>query len=88
MESSSLANGARLGDPFSASVGSGTNPHGGHFYSSMTGMSATSPPSLDTLGLGTGSNGQGHAANLGLPNGIYKSSFSSFCNTLFFRTLL
>merc|ERR1712012_1190866 len=38
IESSSLTNGSRIGDPFSASMGSGTNPHGSHFYGPTAGM--------------------------------------------------
>ena len=51
-------------------MGSGTNPHGSHFYGPTAGMGVLSPPSLDTLGLGSASNGQGHPTNSGLPNGI------------------
>ena len=65
-----MNNGSRIGDPFSASMGSGTNPHGSHFYGPTAGMGVLSPPSLDTLGLGSASNGQGHPTNSGLPNGI------------------
>ena len=71
IEPQSLTNGSRLGDPFSASgsVGSSTNPHSSHYCGPTAGMGVSSPPSLDTLGLSSGLNGQGHASSSGL-NGM------------------
>ena len=77
MEPPSITNGSRLGDPFSASgsVGSGSIPHGSHFYGPTAGMGVVSPPSLDTLGLSSSSNPQGHGVNAGLSNGTHEFRF-------------
>ena len=74
IEATSVPNGPRGGDPFSAAGagGPGITPHVAHFYGPSS-MGVISPPSLDTLGLSSGSNILNNGANSGTSNGMYRN---------------